>query len=114
MYCLCIVCVLFVYYAHKFLTILTYPHTEQPLILLDFLELASVSSFLNGNSYSYSSANHRVVAHADQTHHLNVCGYRGRTCELRIGVHTAKCICEAIRSRAWEKDLWRLCRKMKH
>ena len=69
------------------------------MILLDFLELASVSSFLNGNSYSYSSANHRVVAHTDQTHHLNVCGYRGRTCELRIGVHTAKCICEAIRSR---------------
>ena len=48
-YCLCIVCVLCVYYAHKFLTILTYPHTEQPLILLDFLELASVSSFLNRN-----------------------------------------------------------------
>nr|DAQ63793.1 MAG TPA: hypothetical protein [Caudoviricetes sp.] len=37
-----------------------------------YLELACLGCFLNGNSHSYSSTNHRVVTHTDKTHHLNV------------------------------------------
>lgn len=40
-----------------------------------YLELASLGCFLDADSYSYGSAHHRVVAHTDQTHHLNMCGY---------------------------------------
>ena len=63
-----------------------------------FLELTSLSSFLDGYSNSYGSTYHRVVAHADQTHHLNVCRYGGRTSELRVRVHTAQSIGETVRS----------------
>ena len=63
-----------------------------------FLEFASLSSFFNRYCNSNSSANHRVVAHADQTHHLNVCRYGGRTSELRVRVHTAQSIGETVRS----------------
>ncbi len=53
------------------------------------LELTCIGSLLNSNCNSYGSANHGVVAHTDQTHHINVSGNGGKTCELRIGVHTA-------------------------
>ena len=42
------------------------------------------------NSAGNGSADHGVVAHADQTHHLNVCGHRRGACELSIAVHTAQ------------------------
>ena len=42
------------------------------LILSHFLELASLCSFLDGNSNCNSSAYHRVVTHTDQTHHFYV------------------------------------------
>ena len=52
-------------------------------------ELACLSSFLNGNSRGNGHTDHRVVAGADETHHLNVSRNGRRTCELCIGVHTA-------------------------
>ena len=44
--------------------------------------------FLNGHGHGDGSADHGVVAHADQAHHLNVCRHRRRTCKLSITVHT--------------------------
>ena len=54
-----------------------------------YLELPSVCRFLDGNSNCNGSANHRVITHTDQTHHFNVSRYRGRTCELCVGMHTS-------------------------
>ena len=48
-----------------------------------------VKTFIYSNCTSNCSANHRVVAHADKTHHLNVSRNRRRTCKLSIAVHTA-------------------------
>ncbi len=36
-----------------------------------------VEAVLNGNRHGYGSANHRVVAHAEEAHHLNVRGNGG-------------------------------------
>lgn len=45
------------------------------LVMMRALALSGLMSFLDADSYSYGSAHHRVVAHTDQTHHLNMCGY---------------------------------------
>ena len=45
------------------------------------------------------SADHRVVAHADQAHHLDVRRHGGRTGELSVGVHTAHSIGHTVRRR---------------
>ncbi len=37
--------------------------------------------------------------HTDETHHLYMRRYRGRACELCIGVHTAHGISHSVRSR---------------
>ena len=41
-------------------------------------------SLFYGHGYGYRSADHRVVAHAEETHHLYVCGNRRRACELSV------------------------------
>src|SRR5699024_2416586 len=43
---------------------------------------------------------HRVVAHADQAHHLNMRRYRRGTGKLRVGVHSAHGVGHAVGSRA--------------
>ena len=48
-----------------------------------------VKTFIYSNCTSNCCANHRVVAHADKTHHLNVSRNRRRTCKLSVAVHTA-------------------------
>ena len=65
----------------------------------DFLELTLISSLLYGNSNSNCRTNHRVVAHTDQTHHLNVSRNRRGTCELCVRVHTSHGICHTVGSR---------------
>ena len=61
--------------------------------------LRVLHSLLDSDSDRDGSAYHRVVAHADKTHHLNVCGNGGGACELRIGVHTAHGVGHAVRGR---------------
>src|SRR5699024_6800589 len=72
------------------------PHSET----LDFTksELSSLSSFLNGNGYSYSHTNHGVVSCSDETHHLYVSRYGGGSCKLSVRMHTSKCIGHTIGS----------------
>src|SRR5699024_2123411 len=45
-------------------------------------------------------ADHRVVAGADQAHHLHVRGHAGGTGELGVAVHTAHRVGQAVGSRA--------------
>lgn len=54
-----------------------------------YLELASLGRFLDQDSHCNGCTNHRVVAHTDQAHHLNMRRYGRRTCELCIGMHTS-------------------------
>ena len=61
--------------------------------------LRVLHSLFDSDSDRDGSAYHRVIAHADKTHHLNVCGNGGRACELRIGVHTTHGIGHAVRGR---------------
>ena len=44
---------------------------------------------LNGNGNGDGRADHGVVAHAEEAHHLDVCRDGGGACELSVGVHTA-------------------------
>ena len=46
-------------------------------------------SFFHRNSDSHGSAHHGVVAHAQEAHHLHVCGDGAGAGELRVRVHTA-------------------------
>ena len=55
-------------------------------------------SFLNGDRDRNRCTDHRVVAHTDKTHHFDVSGNGGRTCELRIGMHTAHSVGHTVRS----------------
>ena len=55
-----------------------------------------VQSESNVNGASYSTANHRVVTHTEEAHHLNVSRNRRRTCELSVRVHTAESICHTV------------------
>ena len=70
-------------------------------LICDFQKQLLLGSLFNSNSASNGCTNHRVVAHADETHHLNVCRNRGGTCRLKpcIGVHTAHGIGHAVRGR---------------
>ena len=63
------------------------------------LEFTLRSCLLDGYSNCNSHTNHRVVARTDQTHHLNVSRNGGGTCELCVGVHTAKGIGHTVGSR---------------
>ena len=70
------------------------------------LEFTLRSCLLDGYSNCNSHTNHRVVTCADQTHHLNVSRNGGGTCELCIGVHTAKGIGHTIGSRTCCHVIW--------
>ena len=50
----------------------------------------------DGNGDRNGGAHHRVVAHADETHHLDVRRNGRRARELRVGVHTAHRIGHAV------------------
>ncbi len=52
-------------------------------------ELPCICCFLYSNCNCNCSSDHGVVAHADQTHHLNMCRYRRGTCKLSVRVHTS-------------------------
>ena len=54
----------------------------------------------SSNSAGDSHTDHRVVAGADQTHHLDVSRDGGRTSELSIAVHTAHGVGQAVGSGA--------------
>ena len=56
-------------------------------------------AFFNSNRNGDRSADHRVVAHTDKSHHLNVSGNRGRTCKLSVAVHSAHCIRHTVAGR---------------
>ena len=53
---------------------------------------------LYGNGNRNGSADHRVVAHADQSHHFHVRGNGGGACKLGVAVHPAHGIRHAIGS----------------
>ena len=53
-------------------------------------------SLFDCNGAGDGRADHRVVAHADKTHHLDVRRNGGGTCELGVGVHTAHGVGHAV------------------
>ena len=57
-------------------------------------------SFGHGHGASHRRADHRVVAHADEAHHFDVRRHRRGACELRVAVHTAHGVGQAVGSRA--------------
>ena len=73
-------------------------HPCKPLVPI-MLKLTCLSSLFDRNGCRNGHTNHRVVACADKTHHLNVCGNRRRTCKLSVAVHTAHSICHTVGSR---------------
>ena len=56
--------------------------------------------FFHSNCHRDGSADHRVVAHADEAHHFNVSRNGRAARELRVAVHTAHRVGHAVRSRA--------------
>ena len=56
--------------------------------------------FLNGHSYANGSADHRIVAHAQEAHHFYVGRHGGGTGKLSVGMHTAHGIGHAVGSGA--------------
>ena len=56
------------------------------------LKLLLIKRLLNGNRACNGHTNHRVVARAYKTHHLNVSRNGRRTGKLSVGVHTAHSI----------------------
>ena len=61
---------------------------------------ALLGGFFDGDGAGDGRADHRVVANADEPHHLDVRRDRGRTGKLRVAVHTAHGIGQAVGSRA--------------
>ena len=53
---------------------------------------------LNGHGNGDGRADHGVVAHADQAHHLDVRRDGGRASELSVAVHTAHRVGHTVRS----------------
>ena len=80
-------------------TILTGKNKRHPYgCLLYFVKL--LTSLFDSNCNCNSHTNHGVVTCADETHHFYVCGNGGRTCELRIRVHTTHRVGHTIGSGA--------------
>ena len=73
------------------------PEKRERLIFLACLLL--LHSLFNSNCASNCRANHRVVAHTDKSHHLNVSRNRGRAGKLCIRMHSAECIGHTVGSR---------------
>ncbi len=61
-----------------------------------YLELASLSRFLDGNCHSNGHTYHWVVSCTDQTHHFYMSRNGRRTGKLCITVHTSQCIGHTI------------------
>ena len=60
----------------------------------------ALQSFLNSNSHGNGSADHGVVAHAQEAHHFHMGGDGGGTGELSVGVHTTHGVGHAVGSGA--------------
>ena len=56
--------------------------------------------FFHGHSHGNGSADHRIVAHAQEAHHFHVSGDGGGAGELSVAVHTAHGIGHAVGSGA--------------
>ena len=56
--------------------------------------------FLNSNSHGNGSADHGVVAHAQEAHHFHVGRHGGGTGELGVGMHTTHGVGHAVGSGA--------------
>ena len=56
--------------------------------------------FLNSNSHGNGSADHGVVAHAQEAHHFYVGRHGGGTGELGVGMHTTHGVGHAVGSGA--------------
>ena len=71
---------------------------------LNYMSIArarlGLEGLLDGDSAGDGGTDHGVVAHADETHHVDVRGHGGRTGELGVGVHTAHGVGHAVRGRA--------------
>ena len=71
---------------------------------LNYMSIArarlGLEGLLDGDSAGDGGTNHGVVAHADETHHVDVRRHGGRTGELGVGVHTAHGVGHAVRGRA--------------
>ena len=63
-----------------------------PFVLLSRDCLFLVQSEVNSHCDGHGSTHHGVVANTEESHHLNVCRNRRRTCELSIAVHTTHCV----------------------
>ena len=59
-----------------------------------------LEGFLDGDGAREGRADHGVVAHADEAHHLDVRGDGGASGELRVAVHASHRVGEAVGSRA--------------
>ena len=55
-----------------------------------------LKGFLHCYRNSDAGAYHRVVAHAEETHHFHMCRNRGRSCELGVRVHPAHGVCHTV------------------
>lgn len=71
-----------------------------------------VQCLSNVNSASYCTAYHRVVADAEEAHHLHVGRNWWGTCELSVRVHTAHCVGHSLRSE-YQQSLYRALRPCK-
>ena len=69
---------------------------EFPVSVFKRDEIPLLLSVLNSNGHGDGSANHGVVAHADQAHHLNVRRHGRGTGELSVAMHTAQGVGHAV------------------
>ena len=67
---------------------------------LEASKLRVLLRFFDSDSHRDGRADHRVVAHADQPHHLNVRGHGGGASKLRVRVHTTHGVGHAVGGRA--------------
>ena len=59
-------------------------------------EALLVQCLFDSDSAGNGAANHRVVAHADKAHHVDVCRHGGGASKLRVRVHTTHGVGHAI------------------
>ena len=58
--------------------------------------LLLLQALRHGDSHRDGRADHRVVAHAEEAHHLDVRGHGGGAGELSVGMHTAHGVGHAV------------------
>ena len=59
-----------------------------------------LEAFRDGDGHGDGGADHRVVAHAEESHHFHVRGHGGGAGELCVGMHEAHGIGHAVGGRA--------------